>query len=555
MITMDSIPGKMLGDDHGVSVIIGAMLLILITVVAAASLAVIISQAQKQQADIQAHQAAVENEKLVITGIDPELNSADNSLINSLFITVQNLNIDPSRLMTIYVNDKPCFNYSLVSVDGIKKDWQDNWLYNYNLSNRYDIPGRSTAVFNLNLTKILDENVPWDFIEGVHVYTDKSITIKIMTSYINTFNKTFNNPNAVAQVKVLSQDAGSIKRDNLYLDGSGSTSESQIVHWQWNIYDESTGNITTQNGSVVSLNPRSAGGFRINLTVTDTNDLIDTSEDIVIPKGETFDPLAHIIPVQNGKNVTLITTRMSNATISDVYINLEPKQGNLELDKYYGKTDNNGTFEFTVKSGNGTITVVADCDAGSLTKTIVITEAEPDVPLADFTANHTSGYLPLAVQFYDNSTNHPTSWQWNFGDGTENATVQNPVHVFTSAQPFDITLIVTNDAGTNSTKKISFITGELTPPTANFTTNYTAPISLGSGNPVCVSFNDTSTFASGITWEVVMLSLGTLVDYRINEEHPVFEFNRTGTFRVTLKATSPVSPDPAEKFIDVIINP
>jgi|AGTN01.1.fsa_nt_gi FOG: PKD repeat len=490
MVTMDSIPEKMLGDEHGVSVIIGAMLLILITVVAAASLAVIISQAQKQQADIQAHQAAVENEKLVITGIDPEINSADSSLVNSLFITVQNLNIDLSRLMTIYVNDKPCFNYSLVSVDGIKKDWKDNWLYNYNMSNRYDIPGRSTAVFNLNLTKILDGNVPWDFIEGVPVHTDKSITIKIMTSYINTFDKTFNNPNAVAQVKVLSQDVGSIKRDYLYLDGSESTSESQLVHWQWNIYDESIGNISTQNGSVVSLNPRSTGGFRINLTVTDTNDLIDTSEDIIIPKEEAFDPLAHIIPVQNGKNVTLITTRMSNATISDVYINLEPKQGNLELDKYYGKTDSNGTFGFTVKSGNGTITVVADCDAGSLTKTIVIAEAGPQAPEASFVANVTSGDSPLMVQFNDTSTNIPTSWEWNFGDGSPNSTDRNVAHTFinilSAEKVFTVTLTATNSAG-SSTTQIN-VTVRPMPPVANFTANVTSGV-----EPLVVSFTDHST--------------------------------------------------------------
>ncbi|WP_413894551.1 hypothetical protein, partial [Candidatus Skiveiella danica] len=37
--------------------------------------------------------------------------------------------------------------------------------------------------------------------------------------------------------------------------------------------------------------------------------------------------------------------------------------------------------------------------------------------VANFTANPTSGNLPLTVQFTDTSTNAPTSWFWEFGDG------------------------------------------------------------------------------------------------------------------------------------------
>ncbi|MDD3072026.1 MAG: NosD domain-containing protein, partial [Methanoculleus horonobensis] len=42
-------------------------------------------------------------------------------------------------------------------------------------------------------------------------------------------------------------------------------------------------------------------------------------------------------------------------------------------------------------------------------------------PVADFTANVTSGDAPLAVAFTDLSTNTPTSWAWTFGDGASSA--------------------------------------------------------------------------------------------------------------------------------------
>ncbi len=44
---------------------------------------------------------------------------------------------------------------------------------------------------------------------------------------------------------------------------------------------------------------------------------------------------------------------------------------------------------------------------------------------ANFTANVTCGYAPLTVDFNDISKGEPTSWNWDFGDGT-NSTVESP---------------------------------------------------------------------------------------------------------------------------------
>ncbi len=38
----------------------------------------------------------------------------------------------------------------------------------------------------------------------------------------------------------------------------------------------------------------------------------------------------------------------------------------------------------------------------------------------------------------------PLTWQWNFGDGSPNSSVQNPVHTFPALAPYNINLIVTN---------------------------------------------------------------------------------------------------------------
>jgi PKD repeat protein len=38
--------------------------------------------------------------------------------------------------------------------------------------------------------------------------------------------------------------------------------------------------------------------------------------------------------------------------------------------------------------------------------------------VATFSASSTSGNAPLKVTFTDRSTGIPTSWKWDFGDGT-----------------------------------------------------------------------------------------------------------------------------------------
>ncbi len=74
-------------------------------------------------------------------------------------------------------------------------------------------------------------------------------------------------------------------------------------------------------------------------------------------------------------------------------------------------------------------------------------------PVAGFSATPTSGISPLQVQFNDTSTGTPPlSYRWNFGDGTPNVTVQNPVHTYTtgSNQTFTAVLTVENSFGTDS---------------------------------------------------------------------------------------------------------
>ncbi len=60
------------------------------------------------------------------------------------------------------------------------------------------------------------------------------------------------------------------------------------------------------------------------------------------------------------------------------------------------------------------------------------------------------GLNGLSAQFNDLSTNTPTSWLWDFGDGSTN-TEQHPAHTFATPGDYTVCLTAANDWGSNQT--------------------------------------------------------------------------------------------------------
>jgi len=69
-------------------------------------------------------------------------------------------------------------------------------------------------------------------------------------------------------------------------------------------------------------------------------------------------------------------------------------------------------------------------------------------PVANFKADRQIGRAPFIVQFTDLSTNNPTSWSWDFGDGTSSSD-QNPRHIYMNEGAYDVRLTATNQYGSD----------------------------------------------------------------------------------------------------------
>jgi PKD repeat protein len=105
------------------------------------------------------------------------------------------------------------------------------------------------------------------------------------------------------------------------------------------------------------------------------------------------------------------------------------------------------------------------CDASGNYDDVYIDEIEfrgsgasgPNPPTAEFTGTPTSGTAPLSVSFTDESQGQPTSWNWNFGDGSAHSYIKNPVHEYTVPGDYTVSLTVANDYGSDTETKTDYI--------------------------------------------------------------------------------------------------
>jgi M6 family metalloprotease-like protein len=108
-------------------------------------------------------------------------------------------------------------------------------------------------------------------------------------------------------------------------------------------------------------------------------------------------------------------------------------------------------FDIPVAAATGAWNVVVTNTGGSVaTLTNGFTIRADGPPVASFTSSPASPVVGVGVQFSDTSSNVPTAWSWNFGDGGL-ATEQNPHHLFTTTGTYTVELTVTNPDGSSST--------------------------------------------------------------------------------------------------------
>ncbi|MEO1087348.1 MAG: PKD domain-containing protein, partial [Acidobacteriota bacterium] len=103
----------------------------------------------------------------------------------------------------------------------------------------------------------------------------------------------------------------------------------------------------------------------------------------------------------------------------------------------------------------------------SATRTRISYAATPPVPpTADFDWAPKPPAAGVPVELIDQSSDTPTFWSWNFGDGAT-SDEQHPVHTFAEPGLYLVTLAVGNGLGIDTTSRVLDV-GSTTNPTLVF---------------------------------------------------------------------------------------
>lgn len=205
-------------------------------------------------------------------------------------------------------------------------------------------------------------------------------------------------------------------------------------HWQWDFGD---GDSSTVKNPLHSYSL--AGQYTVELiahnvagtdTVTKTNYIT-----VVVPPAPVADFTGNPQVVQTGSPVQF-TDLSANFPVQWMWDFGDGQSGNVQNPQHTYQTPGLYSVKLVVSNNNG---------SDSITKTDYIT-VNPPPPQADFSAGPLFAYTGDTIYFTDLSTDNPTSWHWQFGDG-DTSDLQNPWHIFTMPGGYSITLKVENQFG------------------------------------------------------------------------------------------------------------
>ena len=253
-----------------------------------------------------------------------------------------------------------------------------------------------------------------------------------------TLTVTDNNSNSAtctATVTVADTTSPSAMCQNLtvYLDGSGNATITAA-----DVDNGSSDNCGTANLSIntSSFDCSDIGPNTVTLTVNDGNGNSSTCTSTVTVNATLPDAAGAIIgstDVCAGTTQTYVVPGISNATSYA-----------WSLPAGWTGTSTSNTITVTVGTASGIVSVegVNACGSGTASSLAVSVN---DIPTASFTFT-TAG---LTANFTDASTNSPTNWSWDLGDGASSI-AQNPAHAYTVGGTYVVCLTATNSCGSSA---------------------------------------------------------------------------------------------------------
>ena len=218
-------------------------------------------------------------------------------------------------------------------------------------------------------------------------------------------------------------------------------SSSIPTSWSWYFFGSSTPTSSQQNPTNICY--PTAGTFDVALVATNSAG----SDSIFMSNFITVNPLPTVV----ASNDTTICNG-SAATISASGASSYSWDNGLGVGQSH-----------TVNPTTTTTYVVTGTDANGCQNTdnVIITVTNcGTAPTASFSASDSTICMNECISFTDLSSSIPTSWSWYFfGSSTPTSSQQNPTNIcYPTAGTFDVALVASNSAGSDSIFMNNFIT-------------------------------------------------------------------------------------------------
>ena len=354
---------------------------------------------------------------------------------------------------------------------------------------------------------------------------------------------------AQGEISTQTHDFSVVAEDVLRVPSAGFTLSNDIVEVgeQISFTSTSTGEPTAllwdfgdgQTNAGASVNHRFSEPGVYTVTLTASNDAGPNSVTAQITVVADVAPPVAVIGsfprvVEVGQTVTLV----SESTNSPTSVSWDFGEGSNDSgDRVRFAWDTPGEYqiELTVDNSAGSDTTVED----------IVVEARVNPPIAEFGESALTAIQGQPITFNDQSLNAPTSWVWDFGDGSTD-TGANVTHSWAAPGTYTVTLTVRNGAGPSEiSKTVTIDPIPVGPPTAAFTASaLTVPVNA------LITFTNTSTDdPTEFSWNFgddSPLAAAT---------NPTHSFAAPDTYVVTLTASNDGGSDSATRTITVIDPP
>lgn len=294
-------------------------------------------------------------------------------------------------------------------------------------------------------------------------------------------------------------------------------STPNTTSWMWQFPGGTPSTSTMQNPTVVYQNK---GKFNVTLTVSNAagSNTITLQDFIIVNDKPTGTFTSELLPPDSVK--------FTNQTQDWVTLLWDFGDGS-------SSTDENPVHVY-LNEGDYLVTLTATNSCGDFVIEKVVTIAAP--PTSDFFASPLTGCIPFVVQFTENGSEDVTAFAWSFPGGDPAFSADpNPIVTYNAAGKYDVTLIVSNSAGSDTALFVDYI-DVLTTPEASFT-------KVGEG---LVQFTNTSLYGTSFSWNFGdgMTSI---------EENPEHQYQAEGDYVVTLTVTNACGTDDYTQTINITL--